>query len=250
MAGERSTGELDAGATDRARPSFTHRPGRHGLIGPFGGGQLAVGGLLVVAVAFALAVLTAPLGSIGTGGPLDPRPTAYLIGPAAEGLRVGDRAPELAVGRPDGSTFQLADLDGRPIRLADLRGHPVWINFWASWCPPCQSETPILRDAYGRFRSQGLEIVGISVQESSVEDVAAYVARYGIRYRVGFDASGDVFRAYRVYALPTQFFLDARGIIRAVVQGPLDSASAAAYVDSIAPGGAEGSSGDSPSAVP
>ncbi|MEZ4596460.1 MAG: TlpA disulfide reductase family protein [Chloroflexota bacterium] len=47
----------------------------------------------------------------------------------------------------------LVDLDGSPVRLADLRGHPVWVNFWASWCPPCQQETPVLRALYQTRRT-------------------------------------------------------------------------------------------------
>ena len=106
----------------------------------------------------------------------------------------GSLAPELEVTLDDGSTYQLTDLDGEPIRLDALRGKVVWINFWASWCPPCQQETPILRELSERYRDQGLEIIGISVQETSVDDVTAYAERYDLDYTIGFDASGHIFR--------------------------------------------------------
>ena len=77
-----------------------------------------------------------------------------------------------------------------------LRGKVVWINFWASWCPPCQQETPILRELDERYADQGLEIIGISVQETSADDVTAYAERYELDYTIGFDASGHVFREY------------------------------------------------------
>ena len=147
----------------------------------------------------------------------------------------------------------LTDLDGRPVQLADLRGHAVWINFWASWCPPCQAETPVLRDVYRAYESKGLKVVGISVQESNAADVAAYVARYGLGYTVAADLSGDVFRAYKIYALPTQFFVGPDGVIRSIVYGPLTRESAVARVEQILPATAPspGASGQpSPSGSP
>ncbi len=217
------------------RPDVTHRPARRGLIGPFGARQLLAGLGIVIAVAVLLVAVTTPLGSPAAAGPPDPNATPYLIGAATEGLRPGDVAPDFTVSRPDGTTFTLTDLDGRPVRLADLRGKGVWIDFWASWCPPCQAETPVLRDTYDAYRSRGLELVAVSVQESSAADVRAYAERYGLTYTIAADLAGDIFRLYRVYALPTQFFVGTDGIIRSVVQGPLDAAGAAAHVEAILP---------------
>ena len=109
---------------------------RRGVVGPFTGRQLAtVVGIVVLAAALLL-VATRPLvGPAPSAPPADPRATQYVIGSAGEGLRVGDRAPELEITGPDGGPAPLLDLDGKPVRLADLRGRPVWINFWASWCP-------------------------------------------------------------------------------------------------------------------
>lgn len=216
-------------------PGFTHRPTRHGLIGPFGGRQLLAGFLIVAAVAVGLVVLTTPLAPPAASSPANPQATAYLLGAATEGLRPGDRAPEFEVQRPDGTTFGLADLDGRPVRLADLRGRGVWINFWATWCPPCQAETPVLRDTYERYRDRGLSLVAISVQEASAADVRAYAERYGLGYTIGADLAGEILRRYRVYALPTRFFVAPDGIIRSVVQGPLDAAAAARQLEAILP---------------
>jgi peroxiredoxin len=200
---------------------------RRGLVGPFGGRQLAAAFATVVIVAAILAVVTAPIAAPPAPG-IAPQPTQFAIGPAAEGLRVGDRAPELAIPGPDGSPVPLRDLAGAPVRLADLRGRSVWISFWASWCPPCQAETPVLRETFAAYRSRGLALVAVSVQESTIEDVRAYATKYGLGYTVAADLAGDVFRRYRVYGLPTQFFLDADGIIRAIVEGPVDTAMAAA----------------------
>lgn len=221
------------------RPGFTHQPPKHGLIGPFSGRQLlaAVGAIVVTAIV--LVIVTTPLGSAGTGlQPVDPRATPFIIGsPPPEGLAVGAVAPELSGTRPDGTAWQLTDLDGQPVTLESLRGKVVWLNFFASWCPPCQQETPILRELSDRYRDRGLEIVGVSVQETSADDVRAYAERYRLPYTIAFDGSGDLFHAYKVFALPTQFFLDTDGKLVQVVNGPVDEAGASALIGSLLPAG-------------
>jgi thiol-disulfide isomerase/thioredoxin len=196
---------------------------------------------VVVVTAVVLTVATAPLGSTAPGLP-DPAASAYLLGSPVPGLRVGDAAPELSGALDDGTAFTLTDLDGDPIRLADLRGRGVWVNFWASWCPPCQAETPILREIDERYRDRGLSLVAIQVQQT-IEDGQRYAERYGLRYTIGADVSAAVFRTYRVYALPTQFFIDPNGVIRAVVNGPLDLDGATRLVEAILPAIAPSPSG-------
>jgi peroxiredoxin len=205
---------------------------RRGLVGPFTGRQLAAALGSVLIAAAILVVVTAPIASSPATG-FAPQPTQFAIGPAGEGLRVGDRAPELTIRAADGSPAPLQDLAGAPVLLAGLRGRPVWISFWASWCPPCQAETPVLRDAFAAYRARGLALVAVSVQESTLDDVRAYAAKYGLDYTIAADLAGDVFRRYQVYGLPTQVFLDADGIIRAVVQGPVDAAIVAANLSLI-----------------
>jgi peroxiredoxin len=107
------------------------------------------------------------------------------------------------------------------VRLADLRGRPIWLNFFATWCPPCQYETPVLQQVYEAHAAQGLALVAVSVQETAPEDVAAYAATYGLTYTIAFDATSAIFRTYKAYGLPTHYFIDRDGVIRAVWRGPL-----------------------------
>jgi thiol-disulfide isomerase/thioredoxin len=188
--------------------------------------------------------VTTPLGTTANGpGAVDPRATAYILSsPPPVGLSVGAAAPEFAVAGDDGSSYQLNDLDGKPIRLADLKGKAVWVNFWTTWCPPCQSEVPILRDMSERYRDRGLELVAISVQETSPADVSAYAARYGLPYTIGFDGSGKIFHAYKGFGLPTQVFIDENGVIASIVGAPLDEAGAIAQIEAILPKGGAASS--------
>ena len=101
------------------------------------------------------------------------------LGEATEGFDIGQRAPELAA--DDASDEVVRDLEGQPITLASLRGRPVWLVFWATWCPPCQAETPDLQRAYAAHEAEGLELIAIDVQETA-DIVADYMATYELTY--------------------------------------------------------------------
>jgi peroxiredoxin len=202
-----------------------------GLVGPFSGRQilLTLGAVLVTALV--LAIVTAP---IHDPGPVRPSPgaTFFVIGPPVEGLQPGDLAPELA-GGVGGAVQPLLDLDGQPIRLAALRGRPVWLNFFASWCPPCQQETPVLEQVFEAHRAAGLALVTVSVQETTAEDVRGWATTYGLTFTIGFDATSAVFHAYQAYGLPTHYFIDREGVIRAVWRGPLTADGAEGLLKTI-----------------
>jgi thiol-disulfide isomerase/thioredoxin len=188
----------------------------------------------LVGVAAILTLLTTP---VGAPLPTDaPRPGAsfFVIGPVTQGLAIGQAAPELA-GERDGQRVTLTDLDGEPVSLVALRGHPVWVNFWASWCPPCQQETPVLRDLYRAHAEDGLRMIGVSVQEASPDEVRRYVTTYDVPYTVAFDGTSAVFKAWRGFGLPTHYLLDTQGIVRAVHYGPLSREGADALLASIMP---------------
>jgi peroxiredoxin len=204
----------------------------------------------VVVVAVLLAVVTTPLGSVNPVGPNDPQATQFVLNPGAQiGVRPGDLPPELDVTGPNGTTEPLRDLEGNPIRLADLRGKAVWLNFWASWCPPCQAETPVVRDIADAYRDRGLVVIGVSVQESSPDNVAAYAARYQLDYRIAADSTGEVYRRYNPPGLPTSIFIGPEGAVRSFVLAPLTEAGARAQVEAILPA-AGGSPLPSPSSGP
>jgi thiol-disulfide isomerase/thioredoxin len=191
---------------------------RRTLIGPFTARQIGLINAVVIGSALLLIVATRPLGG-STTTVVDPGAGFYRISAETQGLDLGQRAPELA-GDAGGTRVQLTDLEGRPVSLASLRGQPVWINFWATWCPPCQRETPVLRDTYEGHKGEGLVLVAVDVQETA-DAARAYAARYGLTYVIGLDVTGAVFRTYRIFGLPSHYFLDRDGVIRGRYFGPL-----------------------------
>lgn len=203
-------------------------------MGPFTGRHVAFLAAVLIGTALVLVSLTLPLSQPTAAAPTAQTGTAFFrIGAETEGLQIGQRLPDFT-GSNDGQTVQLTDIDGKPIRLADLAGHPLWINFWATWCPPCRQETPDLRDAYSAHASSGLVLLAIDVQEPR-EVVADYVKTYGLTYRIGLDTTAAIMRAYAVFGLPTHYFVSADGIIRDRYYGPLSRAQIETILAKILP---------------
>lgn len=123
-------------------------------------------------------------------------------------------AGALAQGRtPDAPDFILPTLDeeGR-VELASLRGKVVVVNFWASWCPPCRLEAPVLEAPWQRYRDRGVVVVGINVQ-GLVPEAKRFLKETGTTYPVVRDRDNATYRAYGVVALPETFFIDRGGKI-------------------------------------
>jgi peroxiredoxin len=199
----------------------TRRARGQRLIGPFSPRQVSLAFSSVVGAALLLFIVTRPIAAPNSTAPVDVGAVFYQISATTQGLAVGEIAPELA-GFDKAVAVQLTDVDGHPITLAALKGHPVWINFWATWCPPCQRETPVLRDTFKAHQADGLVLVAIDVQEPA-DAVRAYAQKYGLTYTLGLDVTGAVFRTYKIYGLPSQYFIDRNGVIRGRYFGPLTS---------------------------
>jgi peroxiredoxin len=123
-----------------------------------------------------------------------------------------------------------------PVSLEELRARTDYLLFYcsASWCPPCQQETPVLRALAAAYRDRGLQVIGISVGELP-STVAAYAERYELGYLLLVDVNSELFRAAGAGGIPTKLILDADGRVLRVVTGPLTSEAATALVEELLP---------------
>jgi peroxiredoxin len=109
--------------------------------------------------------------------------------------------------------FQLKSLNGKQVRLSDFRGKAVLLNFWATWCAPCKIEMPWFVDLQKQYAAQGLQVIGVAMDDSGEEAIAKFAKEMGVNYPVliGKESVGDAYGG--VEFLPTTFFIDRRGKI-------------------------------------
>lgn len=129
-------------------------------------------------------------------------------GSALAGPVVGEPAPE----------FVLESRGGGEVSLSDLRGEVVLINFWATWCPPCRQEMPLLDQIHSRYEPLGFTLLGVNVEQDSrladrfLEDVP-------VNFPILLDPEEQVSKLYEVPAMPTTVIVDRKGTVRYIHYG-------------------------------
>ncbi|PWA10054.1 thiol-disulfide oxidoreductase [Pueribacillus theae] len=121
----------------------------------------------------------------------------------------GDTAPN----------FQLQTLDGKTVQLSDYKGKGVFLNFWATYCPPCKEEMPFMDNQYQTFKEKGIEILAVNVGEPSLT-AQKFVERYDLTFPILLDEREEVYKAYGVKPIPATFLIDKDGkVVDRVTKG-------------------------------
>lgn len=162
------------------------------------------------------------------------------IGESASGDSLGadTTASGKAVTGKDGSEstditpapdFELYDQFGKLHKLSDYKGSVVFLNFWATWCPPCQKEMPDIQALYDKYEDSGdssVVVLGVAApnlgNEGSVEDITSFLEKNSYSYPVLMDTSGELFAKYYISSYPTTFMIDKEGNIHGYVPGMLN----------------------------
>ncbi len=132
-----------------------------------------------------------------------------LVATAAQAeLRVGAPAPD----------FTLPSRDGDAIRLADLEGDVVLVNFWATWCPPCRQEMPLLDQLHARYAPLGFALLGVNVEQDPAL-AEQFLAEVPVGFPILLDPEERVSALYGVPAMPTTVLIDRSGTVRYIHHG-------------------------------
>jgi peroxiredoxin len=138
---------------------------------------------------------------------------------------------------PKAPDFKVTDLNGKSISLSDYEGKVLFLNFWATWCPPCRAEIPDFVEVYGREKPKGLEILGISLDTKPKDVVVAFVEKLKINYPVVLETRSATEKIVLDYemgnAIPVTIVIDKKGRVRAKQVGQLDRGTLLEYFNQL-----------------
>ena len=143
-----------------------------------------------------------------------------LIAKGAEKLTIGEPFPDAAMQRLDSTGAG---------SLADYRGRWVLVNLWASWCTPCEEESPLIERYLRRHRDDGLVVVGINTRDST-DDAREFIDEYGLTWEQFRDPDGARSEDLGSIGVPESFLVDPRGRLALLYRGPVDGAYLDRYV--------------------
>lgn len=136
--------------------------------------------------------------------------TGIAVSDDQTGIALGDRAPD----------FKLQTMDGEEVNLSDYKGKKVFLNFWATWCPPCKAEMPHMQ-AFYEEQPEDVEILAVNLEEST-EKAADFAKQYELTFPILMDADGTIAETYEVYTIPTTYVLNEDGTVHQKIVGPMD----------------------------
>ena len=165
--------------------------------------------------------------------PTKPAPTPQVDAPSQQETAPQTEPQEETVPAPD---FTVYDADSNPVRLSDFAGKPIVLNFWASWCGPCQMEMPHFEQAY---QDLGEEIhfvmVNMTTGRETLKSAQDFLAQTGYTFPVFFDLDMDAAYTYGAYSLPMTVFIDEAGNVRDLAIGAISEETLLSKIDIILP---------------
>jgi peroxiredoxin len=132
--------------------------------------------------------------------------------------------PRVKVGLP-APNFTFPGLDGKIVSLTDFKGEVVFVNIWATWCPPCREEMPSMEKLYQELKGKDFEILAVSIDALGATAVAPFMKEYKLSFPALLDPEGTIKNLYGTTGVPESFVIGKEGIIEEIVIGPRDWAS-------------------------
>lgn len=130
---------------------------------------------------------------------------------------------------PSAPEFTLTDLKGSEISLSDYQGKVIFINFWATWCPPCRAEIPGFVEVFDKYKEKGMQVLGISLDRTGKKKVQKFAKEYKINYPVAI-ATSEIVKDYKPgQYIPSTIIIDRKGKIRHKHIGYLDKKALEKY---------------------
>jgi len=155
------------------------------------------------------------------------------IGYTVYGTATKEKVELVAVGS-EAPDFTLVDLNGEKHKLSDYKGQGVFLNFWGTWCKPCEKEMPAMDRQYKVFKDQGVQTLAVNIAQTDFE-VQNFVDRYDLTFPVAIDKTKSVMTAYNVGRLPATVLIDSNGKVVKIITGEMTEGDIASYMELVKP---------------
>ncbi|NMD70272.1 thiol-disulfide oxidoreductase ResA [Bacillus sp. DNRA2] len=142
-----------------------------------------------------------------------------------------EKTVEIGKEAPD---FALVDLKGEKHQLSDLKGQGVFLNFWGTWCKPCEKEMPYINNQYLQFKDEGVQVLSVNIGESNLA-VEKFAERFNLAFPIVIDKDSQVMNAYNVDRLPVTFLIDKNGKVVQTYIGELTEEKVKDFMEQIKP---------------
>lgn len=136
--------------------------------------------------------------------------------------RSGPKTEFKSKGGVEAQDFGLPSLRGDYLKLSNYRGKVVFLNIWATWCPPCRDEMPSMESLYQRLKGRNFEMLTVSIDQGGENVVRSFAAKYGLTFTMLLDPDGKTQRLYGLTGVPETFIIDKNGVIIKKIIGPQD----------------------------
>lgn len=142
--------------------------------------------------------------------------------------QAGDKAPD----------FKLTQINENneleTVQLSDFEGKGVMLNFWATWCDPCEEEMPYMQELYPQYKDKGIEIIAVGLDTTELR-IDQFIDQYDLTFPVPHDKAGEIRDLYKVGPIPSTFFINPDGEIEEIVNGALTLDRLEGYLKDIQP---------------
>lgn len=128
-------------------------------------------------------------------------------------LRTGDGPAQRGI------DISIKDLNGKDFRLSEAKGRVVFVNFFATWCPPCREEMPSMQSLYEKMKGQKFDMIAISIDRSSSSSVQKFIKDGGYTFRVAHDKENVLAEKYGIFSIPATYIIDKNGEVAAKISG-------------------------------
>lgn len=142
--------------------------------------------------------------------------------------RSGDKAPDFTLQQVNENN------ELETIQLSELEGKGVMLNFWATYCKPCEEEMPYMQELYPEYKDKGIEIVAVSLDVSELV-IDKFIDKYDLTFPIPHDTKGETRDLYKVTNIPSTVFIDSDGVITEIVDGALSLDRLEGYFQQILP---------------